>query len=127
MTGESGVMVMDAARGARADIWGIMVGLMQIIALTGNHYQYVFNHLAEGRTSLRMRPFLPYIFMAVAAFIVTFVCTPAAKRLAVCLDAVDYPSKRRINTQPIPRLGGLAVFLGISAAMAVAISSAVMR
>ena len=68
-----------------------------------------------------MERFLPYIAVAAAAFVVTFVCTPAAKRLAIRLDAVDYPSKRRINTQPTPRLGGLAVFLGLLVAMVVAV------
>ena len=38
---------------------------------------------------------------------------PLVKRLAIKLDAVDYPSKRRINTKPIPRMGGTAVFLGL--------------
>lgn len=121
MADESGVMVMSAAPGAQGDIWGIMVGLVQIIAIAGIHYPHVFDHLAEGRISFRMRPFIPYILMAAAAYVVTFVFTPAAKRLAMRLDAVDYPSKRRINTQPTPRLGGLAVFLGIIAAVAVAI------
>ena len=68
-----------------------------------------------------MERFLPYIAVAATAFVVTFVCTPAAKRLAIRLDAVDYPSKRRINTQPTPRLGGLAVFLGLLVAMVVAV------
>lgn len=59
---------------------------------------------------------IPYICLAAAAFLTTFACTPLAHRLAVKLDAVDYPSKRRINTKPIPRLGGLAVFAGLSVA-----------
>ena len=64
---------------------------------------------------------LPYIATAVVALVVTLVCTPLAKRLAFKVDAVDYPSKRRINTEPTPRLGGLAVFAGIAAAVAVRI------
>ncbi|QWT18261.1 undecaprenyl/decaprenyl-phosphate alpha-N-acetylglucosaminyl 1-phosphate transferase [Collinsella sp. zg1085] len=51
--------------------------------------------------------------------VVTLITTPLAKRLAISLDAVDYPSKRRINKTPIPRLGGLAVFCGIAAAVGV--------
>lgn len=57
-----------------------------------------------------------FAYLALAAFVVTFACTPLARKLAVKLDAVDYPSSRRINTSPIPRLGGLAVFAGLSAA-----------
>ncbi len=55
--------------------------------------------------------FIPYLCVAVAAFITTFLTVPLVKRLAIKLDAVDYPSKRRINTKPIPRMGGTAVFL----------------
>ncbi len=58
---------------------------------------------------------LPYICAALAAFLTTLVLTPLAKRVARALDAVDYPSKRRINTVPIPRLGGTAVFAGVGA------------
>lgn len=57
-----------------------------------------------------------YIWLMVAAFATTLLLTPLAKRLAIRLDAVDYPSKRRINKRPIPRLGGLAVFAGLAVA-----------
>lgn len=66
-----------------------------------------------------MNDAISYICVAATAFAVTFFLTPLAKRLAVRLDAVDYPSKRRINTTPIPRLGGLAVFGGLVAAFVV--------
>ena len=64
---------------------------------------------------------LPYICIAAAAALTTLVCTPLAKRFALRVDAVDYPSKRRINTKPTPRLGGLAVFAGIIVACFVAL------
>lgn len=47
---------------------------------------------------------MPYIYVAAAAFIATYLCVPLTKRLAHRLGAIDYPSKRRINTKPIPRL-----------------------
>ncbi len=62
---------------------------------------------------------VPYICVAAAAFLTTFICVPIAKRIAIKLDAVDYPSKRRINKRPIPRLGGLAVFAGLIVAFIV--------
>ena len=62
---------------------------------------------------------LPYICVAAAAFLTTLACTPLAKHAAKRLGAIDYPSKRRINTTPIPRLGGLAVFAGLCAALIV--------
>ena len=64
---------------------------------------------------------LPYICLIATAFIATFALTPLARRLALRVDAVDYPSKRRINTRPTPRLGGLAVFGGLAAACALQI------
>lgn len=57
-----------------------------------------------------------YIWLMAAAFATTLLLTPLAKRLAIRFDAVDYPSKRRINKRPIPRLGGLAVFAGLAVA-----------
>ena len=60
-----------------------------------------------------MDSLLPYICLAAAAFATTYVLVPVVKRLAIRLDAVDYPSKRRINTRPIPRMGGLSVFAGL--------------
>ena len=65
--------------------------------------------------------YIPYLCVAAAAFITTFLAVPLVKRLAIKLDAVDYPSKRRINTKPIPRLGGAAVFLGLVVACIVQI------
>ncbi len=62
---------------------------------------------------------LAYICLAAAAFCTTFVLVPLVKKLAIKLDAVDYPSKRRINTQPTPRMGGVAVFCGLVVACAV--------
>lgn len=41
-------------------------------------------------------------------------------KLAIKLDAIDYPSARRVNMLPIPRMGGVAIFGGILAALAVA-------
>lgn len=59
------------------------------------------------------------ILFAVAA-VVTIALTPLARKLAIKLDAIDYPSARRVNMLPIPRMGGVAIFGGILAALAVA-------
>lgn len=54
------------------------------------------------------------ILLAVAAF-TTIACTPFAKWLATKCDAIDYPDNRRVNTRPTPRMGGVAMFLGLCA------------
>ena len=57
-------------------------------------------------------------FLAAAAL--AFVLTPAVRRLAQRVDAVDHPHERRVNTTPVPRGGGVAVavaFLVVVAAL----------
>lgn len=49
----------------------------------------------------------------IAAFVITFAATPIVKSFAQRVGAIDIPKDaRRMHTQPIPRLGGLAIFLG---------------
>ena len=61
---------------------------------------------------------LPVILALGIALLVSFVLTPLVKRLAYKLGAVDIPKdERRMHKEPIPRLGGLAIFLGCMAAL----------
>lgn len=53
------------------------------------------------------------ILTLVVAVGVTIALIPLAKKLAIKLDAIDYPSARRVNMLPIPRLGGVAMFGGL--------------
>ena len=55
---------------------------------------------------------LKLIVAAAVAFLSCFLMTPPVKRFAEMIGAVDQPSERRINKVPIPRMGGLAIFLG---------------
>lgn len=50
------------------------------------------------------------------AFIVTYLMVPASKKIAVLIGAIDYPSNRRLNTDPVPRCGGIALYIGLVAA-----------
>ena len=60
-----------------------------------------------------------YAVLFLVSGLVTIALVPFAKRLAVHFDAIDYPSARRVNMLPIPRLGGVAIFGGIIAAIIV--------
>ena len=62
---------------------------------------------------------IPYLCLFAASLAVALAATPLARRIAVAFDAVDYPSARRINTRPVPRMGGIAIFGGIVAAFVV--------
>jgi len=48
-----------------------------------------------------------------AALIISFLATPPVKAFAKRVGAIDVPTDgRRVHSEPIPRLGGLAIFLG---------------
>ena len=49
------------------------------------------------------------------AFVVTYAVVPACKRIAKLVGAIDYPSNRRVNAKPVPRCGGIAIYLGLVA------------
>ena len=49
----------------------------------------------------------------VSALLIAFITTPVVKSLAQIVGAVDVPKDgRRMHDHPIPRMGGLAIFLG---------------
>lgn len=53
------------------------------------------------------------LFSLLAAAVLSFGATPLVKRAAFKLGAIDVPKDgRRMHDHPIPRLGGLAIFLG---------------
>ncbi|MDX6480642.1 MAG: UDP-GlcNAc:undecaprenyl-phosphate/decaprenyl-phosphate GlcNAc-phosphate transferase [Gaiellaceae bacterium] len=56
---------------------------------------------------------LDVVWGALIALVVVILLTPAVGGMARRLGIVDLPGGRRINTLPVPRLGGLALFLGI--------------
>lgn len=59
---------------------------------------------------------------ALIALVVTTALTPLVRRLALRLGAIDYPGGRRINTEPTPRLGGVAIYAGFMAAALAAVA-----
>jgi UDP-GlcNAc:undecaprenyl-phosphate GlcNAc-1-phosphate transferase len=56
---------------------------------------------------------LQVVYGAVLALAIVVLLTPAVGGMARLLGVVDAPGGRRLNRRPIPRLGGLALFLGI--------------
>jgi UDP-GlcNAc:undecaprenyl-phosphate GlcNAc-1-phosphate transferase len=53
------------------------------------------------------------LYGAIAAFVIVILLTPAVGGMARILGVVAHPEGRRLNLNPIPRLGGLAIFFGI--------------
>jgi UDP-GlcNAc:undecaprenyl-phosphate GlcNAc-1-phosphate transferase len=56
---------------------------------------------------------LSVVFGALVACLVVVLLTPAVGGMARRLGVVDTPGGRRVNQLPVPRLGGLALFLGL--------------
>ena len=53
------------------------------------------------------------LFLALLiALVVTMVLIPPLMRAAVCLHAIDMPDERKVHTQAIPRIGGVAMVAG---------------
>ena len=57
---------------------------------------------------------IAYVMLALlVALVVSFMMTPIVKTFAYKVGAIDVPKdNRRMHKTPIPRLGGLAIFIG---------------
>ncbi len=58
-----------------------------------------------------------YLLVFLAGFIITLLCTPLVRIIAYKSGAVDMPEQRKIHKDPMPRLGGLAIYVGFMAAV----------
>ena len=59
-----------------------------------------------------MMTYKTYLAMLLISAVGSWALTPLAIRLAFRLGAVDIPDARKVHSKPMPRLGGVAVFLG---------------
>ncbi len=57
-------------------------------------------------------PLVAALGLAVA-FVLVLAATPLARRIALRAGAVDRPGVRSVHREPVPYLGGLAIFVGI--------------
>lgn len=53
-----------------------------------------------------------YMVAFVVALVTSYLLTPHVKRFAISAGALDNPDARKVHTQPIPRMGGLAIYAG---------------
>ena len=53
-----------------------------------------------------------YVWAFVVALIITYALTPVVRHFAIRIGAIDKPDARKVHKGTIPRLGGLAIFLG---------------
>lgn len=55
---------------------------------------------------------LLYIVAFISAFLISLLTTPLSKMIAFKVGAVDQPKERGMHSKPMPRMGGIAIFLG---------------
>lgn len=55
--------------------------------------------------------------MGLAAFSVAFVTVPRLRSLALRANLLDMPGDRRVHTRPLPRIGGLGIYLAFVVAV----------
>jgi UDP-GlcNAc:undecaprenyl-phosphate/decaprenyl-phosphate GlcNAc-1-phosphate transferase len=60
---------------------------------------------------------VPYLTVFLVAAGTTFALTPAVKRFATRIGAIDRPAERKLHTVPTPTMGGLAMWVGFLVAM----------
>ena len=59
-----------------------------------------------------------YLFVALVGALVTLLVTPLVRRIALARGYVHYPGERDVHTRPVVRIGGVAIFAGVVAAIA---------
>ena len=58
-----------------------------------------------------------YFFIFLIAFGISYLLTPLIRILSLKMGWLDKPNYRKINTKPMPLLGGLAIFISYTVAL----------
>lgn len=58
-----------------------------------------------------------YLVVALVGATVTLLVTPLVRRFALARDFVHHPGHRDVHTRPVVRIGGIAIFAGVMAAI----------
>jgi UDP-GlcNAc:undecaprenyl-phosphate GlcNAc-1-phosphate transferase len=72
-------------------------------------------------------PVREYLLVGLTTAVLTFLATGPVRRLALRWGAVAYPRQRDVHTVPIPRMGGLAMYIGVCGGMLLAHQLPVLR
>jgi UDP-GlcNAc:undecaprenyl-phosphate GlcNAc-1-phosphate transferase len=72
-------------------------------------------------------PIREYILVALISAAVTFLLTGVVRRFAIKIGAIANPRARDVHVAPIPRMGGVGIYLGVVAGMVLALHLPVLR
>jgi UDP-GlcNAc:undecaprenyl-phosphate/decaprenyl-phosphate GlcNAc-1-phosphate transferase len=56
-----------------------------------------------------MRILLEYLSLGILSLLLTLLCIPIIRRIAIKIDLVDQPNSRKIHTTSIPLIGGISI------------------
>lgn len=59
----------------------------------------------------------PYVASFLIALLASYILTPLVTKLAIRVGAMDAPDARKVHQSPIPRMGGLAIFVAFVVAV----------
>src|ERR1700730_10071903 len=63
-----------------------------------------------------------YLLLFLGGFAISFALTPLVRWLAIRVKAMDIPNERKVHDRPIPRLGGVAIFIAFTSMVFLAFS-----
>ena len=72
-------------------------------------------------------PIREYILVALISAAVTFLLTGVVRRFAIKIGAIANPRARDVHVTPIPRMGGVGIYLGVVGGMVLALHLPVLR
>jgi UDP-GlcNAc:undecaprenyl-phosphate/decaprenyl-phosphate GlcNAc-1-phosphate transferase len=72
-------------------------------------------------------PIREYLLVGLSAAVVTYLLTGLVRRIALRIGAIAVPRGRDVHTIPIPRLGGVGIYLGVVGGVFVASQLPVLR
>ncbi|HAE05523.1 MAG TPA: undecaprenyl/decaprenyl-phosphate alpha-N-acetylglucosaminyl 1-phosphate transferase [Richelia sp.] len=81
----------------------------------------IYNYLkVMGIASPGGSGWLAVVFTFLLAWVVTWRLIPAVRKFALRVGWADQPNARRLNQEPLPNAGGLAIYAGVVAALVLA-------
>ena len=62
---------------------------------------------------------MDYFLIFTTALVTTLLLVPPVKQLAQVTGVLDEPNERKVHTEVVPRMGGLAIFFGVLVTFAI--------
>lgn len=84
----------------------LVIMLVALLQLKGGKWAWAFNAWDQ---TFNIR----WLYVLALSFIFAQLLTPVSIKIANFFKILDYPDKRKLHGKPMPRIGGLAIFLAV--------------